>query len=266
MINDKKTCFTDEEYVKHIMSTCNMPYTAICSFDFVRGHLIKCRAASRLPENAKSIIMAIFPYKVQNKPPKNISRYATVPDYHKICGEFLERAVEMLQKHYVNHKFECFIDNSPVPEVAAAAECGLGVLGKNGLLINKRFGSYIFLGEIVTDLELIPDKGGEKCLDCSRCISSCPVKLCKAECLSSVNQQKKPLSDGQIELIRQNGYIWGCDICSEVCPMNKNAESTYIKEFIDNYRAEYIVGENTENRAYTWRGIDVINRNAELLK
>lgn len=264
MINKKDD--TDEKRIKDIMSTNGMPDTAICDFEFVKKHLINCRAAARLPENAKSIIMAIFPYKVENKPPKNISRYAAVPDYHKICGEFLENAVMSLQKCYVNQKFEWFIDNSPIPEVAAAVECGLGVLGKNGLLINKKYGSYVFLGEIVTDLQLIPDKGGEKCLDCGRCKSSCPVSLCKQDCLSSVNQQKKPLSPIQMEQIREIGCVWGCDICSEVCPMNQNAEATYIKEFIENYRQEYIIGEDAQNRAYTWRGIDIINRNAELLK
>ena len=265
-MNDQNTRVNEEQRVKDIMSTCNMPYTAICAFDFVKDNLINCRAVSRLPQNAKSIIMAIFPYKIQDAAPKNISRYAAVTDYHKICGEFLKKATEKLQKHYVNQRFEYFIDNSPIPEVAAAQHCGLGVLGKNGLLINKKFGSYVFLGEIVTDLELIPDKGGGKCLDCRQCTLACPVNLCKQDCLSSVNQQKKPLTDSQIQLIRQSGCVWGCDICSEVCPMNKNAEPTYINEFIESYRNEYIIGENTENRAYTWRGIEVINRNAELLK
>ena len=100
MINKKDD--TDEKRIKDIMSTNGMPDTAICDFEFVKKHLINCRAAARLPENAKSIIMAIFPYKVENKPPKNISRYAAVPDYHKICGEFLENAVMSLQKCYVN--------------------------------------------------------------------------------------------------------------------------------------------------------------------
>ena len=140
------------------------------------------------------------------------------------------------------------------------------MLGQNGLLIHEKYGSYVFIGEIVTDLEIETDKGGEKCLDCGQCKSVCPTKLCKETCLSAVNQQKKPLNDMQMQQIKQNGYIWGCDICSEICPMNKNAPATYIKEFIDGYRNEYIDGESIENRAYAWRGPNITKRNAMIFK
>ncbi len=250
----------------NIMSTNNMPYVSVCGFDYVKDKLINCRKAAEIPRNAKSIILTIFPYKVNLAPPKQISRYAAVPDYHKICEKMLCAAKKQLSERFPKNEFCFFIDNSPIPEVMAAVHSGLGVIGNNGLLIHEKYGSYVFIGEIVTDLEIEADKGDKKCLDCGRCKSACPTKLCKETCLSAVNQQKKALSDVQIEQIKKYGYIWGCDICSEVCPMNKNVPATYIKEFIDGYRNEYIEGETYENRAYAWRGPDIIRRNATLIK
>lgn len=250
----------------NIMSTNGMPYVSVCDFDFVRDKLINCRKIAEIPSNAKSIIMTVFPYKVKEAAPKRISRYAAVPDYHNVCGKMLRAAAKKLSERFPENEFRLFLDNSPIPEVAAAVHSGLGAEGQNGLLIHEKYGSYVFLGEIVTDLEIEADKGGKKCLDCGQCKKVCPTKLCKETCLSAVNQQKKPLNDAQILQIRQNGYIWGCDICSEVCPMNNGTPTTYIKEFIDGYRDEYVFDEPSDNRAYAWRGPDIIKRNAMLFK
>lgn len=254
-----------KQKVKEILLDSQIKESAICEFSFVANNLIDCRAKARLPKNAKSIIMAAFPYKVKDEKPLNISRYAAVKDYHIVCKNMLEAAKETLKIAFPNNAFEVFLDNSPIPEVAAANHCGLGLLGKNGLIINETYGSFVFLGEIVTDLELDADKGGKKCLDCGRCISSCPINMCKEQCLSSVNQQKKALTDTQIEQIRSSGCVWGCDICSDVCPHNENAQNTYIAEFINSYRNSYVVGEDVSERAYTWRGEAVINRNAKIV-
>lgn len=251
--------------IKEILGECDIFEVAVCEFSFVAEHLLNCRAKDRLPNEAKSIIMAAFPYKVVEQKPQNISRYAAIKDYHIVVKDLLEKAKAKLDATFPDNKFEIFLDNSPIPEVAAANHCGLGVLGKNGLLINKKYGSYVFLGEIVTDLEIEADKGGEKCLDCGRCISLCPTNMCKENCLSSVNQQKKALNDTQIEQIRQSGCVWGCDICSEVCPLNKNAELTYIEEFLNSYRERYVSGEDTNERAYMWRGKEVIERNIKIV-
>lgn len=254
-----------KEKLREIMLSANIREFSVCEFSFVSSLLIDCRAKTRLPKNAKSVIMAAFPYKVKAEPPKNISRYAAVKDYHIVCAKMLNDASEQLKKAFPNNEFEVFLDNSPIPEVAAANHSGLGLIGKNGLLINKKYGSFVFLGEIVTDLELNADQGGEKCLDCGRCICACPTNMCKANCLSSVNQQKKDLTDAQIDLIRKSGCVWGCDICSEVCPLNKNCESTYIDEFINSYRNEFLADEDMSERAYTWRGKSVIERNQKIV-
>lgn len=251
--------------IMSIMSTSGMPITAICGFDRIKEHLIKCHAVERLPKNPKSLIMAVFPYKVKENPPKNISRYAAIPDYHDVCGDMLKRAAEELKKHYVNYSFEAFIDSSPIPEVRAAASCGLGVIGKNGLLINKEYGSYVFIGEIVTDLTISEDFGFEECLDCGQCISSCNTFVSKKNCLSAVNQKKKLENEAEIEQIRQSNCVWGCDICSEVCPMNSFAKLTYIQKFTDGYRDFYSPDEDFTGRPYCWRGPDLIKRNYKII-
>ncbi len=251
--------------IKEILASAGIEECSVCEFSFVAQRLLDCRAKARLPENAKSIIMAAFPYRVKKEKPKNISRYAAVKDYHIVCKEMLETAKGMLEAAFPNNCFEVFLDNSPIPEVAAAHHSGLGILGKNGLIINKKYGSYVFLGEIVTNLRVVADKGGEKCRDCGRCISACPINMRKEHCLSAVNQQKKLLNDTQVELIKQSGCVWGCDICSEVCPHNKDVQNTYIDEFINSYRNEYLLGEDMNERAYMWRGKEVIERNNKII-
>ncbi len=246
--------------IREIFSYFNITEVSFCEFEFVKGHLLPCRAAERLPENAQTIILAAFPYRVKAQLPTNISRYAAVKDYHIVCENILNGIKEKLEKQFPKNRFEIFVDNSPIPEVAAGVHSGLGVRGKNGLLINKKYGSFVFIGEIVTDLKIKEDKGDKKCLDCSRCKSACPVSLQKQDCLSSVNQQKKELNESQKAQIRQNGCIWGCDICSEVCPMNEGVQYSNIKEFINSYRDSFSPDEDRRDRAYNWRK-NVIDRN-----
>ncbi len=237
----------------------------VCDFSAVEDKLINCRNKEKLPNNAKSIILFAFPYKINDEKPKNISRYAAVADYHIIVMEYLNSIIDDLKKEYPNNKFVGFTDNSPIPEVFAAVNAGLGVRGKNGLLINDKYGSFVFIGEIVTDLYIKSTGQYNECLNCGLCKEKCPVALCKEKCLSAVTQKKKLLSESEQELIRNNGSVWGCDICSEVCPMNKNKAKSNIKEFIECYRNEYVVGEDSVNRPYNWRGEAVITRNHNIL-
>ena len=89
----------------NIMSTNDMPYISVCDFDYVKDKLISCRKAAEIPKNAKSIILAIFPYKVNTAPPKRISRYAAVPDYHKVCEKMLRSATQQLSERFPKMSF-----------------------------------------------------------------------------------------------------------------------------------------------------------------
>lgn len=244
-----------------------------CSFSQV-GELINCRARNRIPENAKSIIVYLFPYylgeQYYNK--SNISKYAVSCDYHIVVSSYLTSICDELKKQYPQNIFEGFCDNSPIREVEAACLCGLGVKGKNGLLINERFGSFCFIGEIVTDLVVeysIPED--RTCLSCGLCEKKCPgnalcgYKVNEEKCLSFITQKKGELTPEQELLIKQSGIIWGCDVCQNVCPMNKDVSVTPIKEFFETAKAAYEPCDSIEDRAFNWRGKNVIDRNFEII-
>lgn len=247
----------------------------ICSYDKIKSQLIDCRAKNRLPENAKSVIVTCFPYLLNEESYENcnISKYAVVEDYHTVALNRLKTAVNQLHELYPENKFAAFADNSPIPEVKAACLAGLGVRGMNSLLITEKYGSYVFIGEIVSDLQLDAADSEEKsCIKCGRCLIKCPSgALCengfqKELCLSEITQKKGELSEKEKQLMLDCGCVWGCDICQDICPMNQNAAQTEIEEFLSSAIANISEGCSLEGRAYEWRGRKVIERNISLQK
>jgi epoxyqueuosine reductase QueG len=252
--------------IERIVGSCG-----ICSFEKIKDHLIDCRKKAEIPQNAKSVILFTFPYKVKEEKPLNISRYAAVLDYHTLAAEILNKYCQKLKETYKNNAFVSFADNSPVPEVYASVKAGLGVLGKNGLLITKEYGSFVFIGEIVTDLKIESDSNEFKnCIGCKKCIDACPSKaisetgLNRNSCLSEVTQRKGELSDAEKALMKECGCVWGCDICQDICPMNKNAAETKIEEFLSSAKPNVSLGCELTDRAYEWRGRKVIERNISI--
>lgn len=260
------------DILKNAVEEFSLGGYGICKYSDVSMNLIKCRAISRIPENAKSIICFIFPYYVEIGE-HNVSRYAVVRDYHDVVMKVLTKISERLKDKYKNYKFEPFSDNSPIPEVRAAALSGLGVIGENHLLINEKYGSWVFIVEIVTDMEIDVEKREiEKCKSCGLCEKRCPGKALGSECfnkdvcLSHVTQKKKLLSLADEELIKRGDLVWGCDVCQEVCPMNINKESTKISEFRESVHENVSLGDYDllPNRAYHWRPKGVIERNIKI--
>lgn len=255
--------------IKDIMNSIS-PLWGICGFDEISSHLIECRAKNRLPENAKSVIVACFPYLLDKEVYKesNISKYAVVTDYHSVALSRLNSACEKLREMFPDEKFEAFADNSPIPEVRAACLAGLGVRGMNSLLITEDFGSYVFIGEIITTLELESAKAAiEPCIQCKKCLRVCPAKALDGngvdtrKCLSSVTQKKGSLTEDEKKLMLECGCVWGCDICQDVCPMNRNAATTQIEEFILSPVPVLTPETELDGRAYEWRGRKVTERN-----
>lgn len=134
--------------------------------------LLECRAKARIPQRAKSVIVCLFPYHVAEPQRRNISRYAMVEDYHIVAGNMLKAACERLKSAFPENEFVFFTDNSPIREVSSAVRAGLGVLGKNGLLIHPKYGSFVFIGEIVTDLTVPGAKANGMCIGCGRCAAA----------------------------------------------------------------------------------------------
>lgn len=154
-----------------------------------------------------------------------VSRYAWGRDYHKVVRKKLKAAATLLLEAGFQARVCC--DSFPLLERALARRAGLGFIGKNGLLVHPKYGSYLFLGEILTDLELpqgqtLPDG----CGGCSKCIKACPVKAFAAprvldagKCISTWTiEHRGPFPPEAPPL---HGHLFGCDRCQEVCPYNR---------------------------------------------
>lgn len=250
----------------------------ICSFEQILPCL-ECRAKQRIPQDAASVLVCLFPYYTGEHKERNISRYAMVTDYHMIAGEYLNRFCKALQEVFPQNQFEPFTDNSPIREVSAAFHAGLGRRGKNGLILHPKYGSYVFIGEVVTDLVLQPDQplNPGECIGCRKCQNVCPQgalqsdgSVCLERCRSHITQKKGELTDWEIGQIQDGGLIWGCDICNDVCPMNQEAKVlTPVPEFLESTVAvldAQIAEKLLKTRAYNYRGKKTILRNIQLLE
>ena len=247
----------------------------VCSFSKLQNNLISCRALERIPQNAKSVVIVLFPYFLGDEFYKelNISKYAVPTDYHEICGRYLKEITTSLKNDYPDFEFQYFCDNSPINEVMAAVFAGLGAKGENSLLINEKYGSFCFIGEIVTNLEIqCEEKEVKSCKKCGLCKNNCINQAItingieKEKCLSEITQKKGTLTKTEEQLISKSKCVWGCDICQDICPMNKTIEVSPIKEFYENAKSTYKGDKDYDkSRAYSWRKKDVINRNLKIL-
>ena len=157
-----------------------------------------------------------------------ISRYAWGEDYHDVVRRGLERLVAQLP---AEHDYKICVDTAPLLERSYAREAGLGWIGKNTCLINQEIGSWVFLGEILTSLEIEPDSPRpDRCGTCTRCIDACPTQAIAPEgyeidarrCISYFTiELRGPLPEEMRASIGQ--HIFGCDICQDVCPWNRQA-------------------------------------------
>ena len=243
-----------------------------CRWD---GRVRPCRGANRLPEKANGLIVVLFPYYSGPRSGGNLSLYARVPDYHRVAGDLLASMCEQLSARFPENSFVPFCDNSPIYEVNAAARAGLGVKGNNGLLINPLYGSYVFVGEIVTDREL--PEGGElsPCSMCGKCTNLCPggalgeKGLDAKKCLSALTQKKGELTPEETALIKKGNLIWGCDTCQTVCLHNRNVRHTKVAAFGQDI-IDRVEEDNAEalcqDRAFGFRGPGVLLRNLRIMK
>lgn len=227
---------------------------------------------------AKSIIVCLFPYYNGNKK-GNISLYARGEDYHLVVARKLNTLAEILEENGFSAKIFC--DNGALCDRHLAYLSGLGFVGKNRFLINSEYGTYTFIGYIITDAELKPDKTIlAECSNCGRCIKACPggalseTGLDAQKCVSYITQKKGELTNEEMEAVKRSGSAWGCDICQIVCPHNEGIRLTGISQFRENLidsLSSDMAESNREfkkmfaNRAFSWRGYEVIKRNLKII-
>jgi epoxyqueuosine reductase len=168
-----------------------------------------------------------------------VSRYALGRDYHKVLRRRLAKLAEKIQAHSASQSHRVFVDSGPVLEKAFARNAGLGWIGKHTNLINRRAGSYFFLGEILTDLPLPVDTPeSEHCGTCRACIDVCPTQAIVApfqldatRCISYLTIELRSSIPEQFRKAMGN-RIYGCDDCQLVCPWNKFARFTSEVDFV----------------------------------
>ena len=198
---------------------------------------------SLMPE-ARSVICVALNYYTRDRHSEHpcdgkISRYGWGRDYHKVMGKKLKALSNWLQEQS-NVVTRYSVDTAPIQDKFWAQQAGIGWVAKNGNLITREYGSWVFLGEILTNLELEPDRPHtQHCGTCTRCIDACPTNAIAKPFMVDANRciAYHTIENRAEELPPQiasklSGWVAGCDICQDVCPWNQSfAKETDIPEF-----------------------------------
>jgi len=201
---------------------------------YMANHFDKRLDPTKLVPGVKSVISLIYNYYPEHvlnpDDTYKISKYTYGKDYHKVIRKKLKMFLARIQDQIGNVQGRGFVDSAPVLEKALAVKSGLGWMAKNTQVINQKMGSFFFLAELMIDLELTSDEPvKDHCGTCTRCIDACPTNALKSYSLDA----SKCISYLTIELKNQipnsfrdqlQGWIFGCDICQDVCPWNRHAK------------------------------------------
>lgn len=195
--------------------------------------------------NIKSIICVALnyytPYQHSDKPDTGkISRYAWGRDYHKVMQRKLKALSQWLREKSKQIELKYYVDTGPIQDKVWAERAGIGWIGKNGNVISRDYGSWLFLGEILTNISLEPDQPHTNhCGTCTRCLSACPTQAITQPFVVDANrciayhtiENRQPSLPSEITS-KFNGWVAGCDICQDVCPWNQRfAQATDIQDF-----------------------------------
>ena len=233
----------------------------------------------------RTVLLYLVPYYAG--PTENLSLYAASRDYHLFFKSFGEKLIGYLQTVFPNGGFRSYGDHSPINECDAAAKAGLGVIGRNGLLIHPQYASLVFIGDLVTDVppEDFPlcrePQAVSYCENCGCCANACPTGILSGKgelCLSAVTQKKGELTPEEKQLILDHGSAWGCDLCQVSCPHVKrvieSGDALSPVAFFQSDRTPKLTydlvaampEDEFKSRAYAWRGRKTLLRNLALLE
>lgn len=207
---------------------------------YMENHFEKRTDPRELVDNAKSVISVLLNYYPLFHQPEDtykISKYAYGRDYHFVVKEKLHQLLDFVKEIDSKATGRAFVDSAPVMDKVWAVRSGLGWIGKNTNLISKKNGSFTFIGEIIIDIELEYDNPMKDfCGSCTKCIDACPTKalipyqLDARKCISYLTIENKNEIPEEFKG-KMNDWIFGCDICQDVCPWNSKLESHKIGEF-----------------------------------
>ena len=199
---------------------------------YLENHFDKRLDPRLLVPGAKSVVSLLYNYypssqQINIEAPK-LSKYAYGQDYHEIIKDKLRELMDFIQSEIGEVDGRVFTDSAPVLEKAWATKSGLGWIGKNGLLITHKRGSFNFISELIIDLELEPDGSTiDHCGKCTACIDACPTDAIESphvvkgsKCISYLTIELKNEIPSAFKNKMEN-WVFGCDICQDVCPWNK---------------------------------------------
>jgi epoxyqueuosine reductase len=252
---------------------------------------LKDQLAARLDPNlvlpgARSVIMVadLYAPRGAHDEPRagqgRIARYARGRDYHAVMKKRLHRLADDLASRFPGHRFRAFVDTAPVLEREYAARAGMGWIGRHTLLIHPRLGSYVLLGGLLTTMELAPPQDQavitDHCGTCTRCIDACPTAAISpysvdaGRCISYLTIERRgPIDPGLHPAI--GDWLYGCDVCQEVCPHNSPKPSP------DRILPEYeprgsgldlleVLGWSEEDRRNAFQGSAMKRANLAMMK
>ncbi len=260
--------------------------------DYLHRHFKMRADPSTTLEGAKSVVVVALSYRQHSAPQTEgeatargrVAMYAWGDDYHDVIGTKLTELVERMRAELAEpFAARVCVDTAPILERELAAAAGIGWIGKNTLVLHHEIGSYFFLGAVVTTLELAPDEPlADHCGTCTACLDACPTQafpkpyeMDASRCISYLTIEHR----GDISKAFQKmmgDWVFGCDICQEVCPYNRDAPTTREPRFAirppgpqpalddvlgwsaDDYR------EQLHGSAMTRAKLDMLQRNARI--
>ncbi len=235
------TVDTDDSAVTHLQAWLALGYQADMTW-MANPKRLDIRAS--MPEVQSVICVALNYYtphqRLSGKEYGKISRYAWGRDYHKVVQKKLKALSQWLEAQGEGIQARYYVDTGPIQDKVWAQRAGIGWIAKNGNLISRKYGSWIFLGEILTNLLLVPDSPHtEHCGTCTRCLDACPtgaitqpfvVDANRCIAYQTIENRAETLPESLTPHLQ--GWVAGCDICQDVCPWNQRfAQETDVADF-----------------------------------
>ena len=220
------------------------------SMSWMENHFDKRLDPRLLVPGAKSVVSLLFNYYPEKDLSKNkvkSSKYAYGDDYHHIIKRKLKQLMQELVNEFGQIEGRVFVDSAPVMERAWAAKSGLGWIGKHSLLLSKQKGSFFFIAELIIDIDLAEDSATtDHCGNCTACIDACPTDAIISDkvidsnrCISYLTIELKDEIPSSFKN-KMEGWVFGCDICQDVCPWNRFSTPHQVEEFEPKAELEHL--------------------------